>query len=507
MKVLLVLSISICVAHGLIRLPTEKELSAFLRSVPRFPTRNIPLLPQSPLPQLHAEYNRTFRPLSTFKPYEGCSINKSLEIWDYGTIQTPNYPEDYPSDTSCEWVLEGPPGSRIQATVFDLETQAWFLGYYDFVAFSRDGDFEKVDQFAGDANSKTPFIVESYENKFGVRFKSNGFINYRGLKLSYVVRPIEETADNGYQVSNDDGVCGRSFILDEDTETTTVVEEETTTILAEESSTAEAAVTEETTVGEEVTSQIPEITTESPRIIGDTKAAPNAYPWMVALLINGRSFCGGTIIDNQHIITAAHCTDGAETITILMGAHNLRASKEEEPNRRVVNVTAENIHQHPNYNEDTVTHDISIIRLDDKLEFNDAIRPICLPNRQFINQFFVNEAVNVTGWGITGDRAGISPELQVTNVTVMNNGQCRQVFRDILTGNQVCTKTTPTNSPCRGDSGGPLFLKQTGPKGVYLMHIGIVSFGTQTCERGFPVAFTRTIAFLDFINQVTGKNL
>lgn len=65
----------------------------------------------------------------------------------------------------------------------------------------------------------------------------------------------------------------------------------------------------------------------------------------------------------------------------------------------------------------------------------------------------------------------------------MNNGACRQVFRDILTGNHVCTKTTPTNSPCRGDSGGPLFLKQTGPKGDYLLQIGIVSFGTITCER------------------------
>lgn len=98
------------------------------------------------------------------------------------------------------------------------------------------------------------------------------------------------------------------------------------------------------------------------------------------------------------MIYAAHCTDGAETVTILIGAHNLRASKEEEPDRRVVNVTADDIHQHPKYDEETVTHDISIIRLPDKLTFNDNVKPICLPNRQFLNQFFIKESVNVTGW-------------------------------------------------------------------------------------------------------------
>ncbi|CAL8113620.1 unnamed protein product [Orchesella dallaii] len=486
MKCILILSLSVAFAAGVLRLPTEKELGAFIRSIPRFPTRQIPLFPPSPLPSLHSEFNRTFR--GVYRPYEACSINKTLGLWDFGTIQTPNYPEDYPSDTSCEWVLEGPPDSRIQLTVFDLETQAWFLGYYDYVAFSRDGNFEKVDQFAGDANAKTPFLVDSYENKIGIRFKSNGFINYRGLKLEYVVRPVNETAENKYKVSNDDGVCGRSFILDPMTEAPAV---ETTT---------GAAVEESTTAGEEAT-------TQGQRIIGHTPALPHAYPWMVALLINGRSFCGGSVIDDQHIITAAHCTDGAETVTILLGTHNLKASSEEEPGRRVVNVTAENIHQHPKYNEDTVTHDISIIRLPEKLTFDEYIKPICLPNREFVNEFFEKQAVNVTGWGITGDRAGISPDLQVTNVEVMGNGQCRQVFRDVLTGNQICTKTTPTNSPCRGDSGGPLYLRQSGPNGDYLMQVGIVSFGTVTCERGYPVAFTRVTAFLDYINEITGRNL
>lgn len=252
MKLLAILSVTVALSHGLVRIPTQKELNAFIRSVPRFPTRQISVIP--PLPTLHAEYSRPIR--GVFKPLEGCSVNKTLSLWDYGTIQTPNYPEDYPSDTACEWVLEGPPGSRIEATVFDLETQAWFLGYYDYVAFSLTGDFETVDQFAGDANSKTPFLVKSIENKLGVRFKSNGFINYRGLKLGYVVRPANESTDNGYQVSNDDGICGRSFVLDSVTEGSAG---ESTTSLPEETTSAP----EETTSAQEETTAAPEDPTTS----------------------------------------------------------------------------------------------------------------------------------------------------------------------------------------------------------------------------------------------------
>ena len=45
------------------------------------------------------------------------------------------------------------------------------------------------------------------------------------------------------------------------------------------------------------------------KIIGHSPAPKHAYPWMVAMLIDGRHFCGGSLIDAQHVLTAAHCTD------------------------------------------------------------------------------------------------------------------------------------------------------------------------------------------------------
>lgn len=46
---------------------------------------------------------------------------------------------------------------------------------------------------------------------------------------------------------------------------------------------------------------------DSERIVGGDNAAPNAWPWIVVLFNGGRQFCGGSLIDNIHVLTAAHC--------------------------------------------------------------------------------------------------------------------------------------------------------------------------------------------------------
>ena len=59
----------------------------------------------------------------------------------------------------------------------------------------------------------------------------------------------------------------------------------------------------------------------------------------------------------------------------------------------------------------------------------------------------------------------------------------------------------------QGDSGGPLMLKEDSPLGPYYTQLGIVSFGSLTCERGLPVGFIRVTAFMDYISEVTGKQV
>ncbi|OXA51762.1 Chymotrypsin BI [Folsomia candida] len=457
----------------------------FLAATPIHPTFKVPEVFGQESEQLKFEAYTNFT--GTFTPFADCSENKTdLQLGDYGVIKTPNYPRNYPGRSSCQWYLESPPNTKIEATIFDLYTQPWFFTYFDYVMITRDGNFSKVDRMAGDMNTKTPLTISSELNKLGIRFRSSTLFNFRGMKIHYLVKSmdgnVEKLAPSPY-----DNVCGQSTILG--SQSPVVVIPPLPALPGVVTTTTEATV--ETTT-------IPQT---DDHIIGPDFASRGSFPWMAAMLIDGRSFCGGSLIDNQ-----AHCTDGAKRITVLLGALDIKSKTEK---RLTFNITRENIFQHPDYNPNTITHDITVIKLPEKVNYTDNIRPICLPNRYYVENTFVGEEVRVSGWGKPFDSApGISPILKNTTANVIANGQCRRFFRSIVTGNLICIGTTFDASPCRGDSGGPLVVKQTTESGQpFFMQLGIVSFGGNSCQKAYPVGFTRVSAFLDYISSVTTKTL
>merc|ERR1712234_46188 len=118
------------------------------------------------------------------------------------------------------------------------------------------------------------------------------------------------------------------------------------------------------------------------RIVGGFEAEPNQWPWQVALFVDNAWFCGGSLISENYVLTAAHCVDGASYYDIMAGAHNVRESS--EPN--------------------SLSNDIALIELPSPITFNDYIKPSCLPS--------VRDTA--TGWGKPSDNAGgISPVLRI----------------------------------------------------------------------------------------------
>merc|ERR1711997_498249 len=95
------------------------------------------------------------------------------------------------------------------------------------------------------------------------------------------------------------------------------------------------------------------------RIVGGFEAEPNQWPWQVALFIDNAWFCGGALISENYVLTAAHCADGATYFDIMAGAHNVRESS--EPHR--VEVTSYNGWTHPNWDHNTLANDIALIEL------------------------------------------------------------------------------------------------------------------------------------------------
>jgi len=225
-----------------------------------------------------------------------------------------------------------------------------------------------------------------------------------------------------------------------------------------------------------------------PRIVGGIEATPNSWPHQVALFIDDMYFCGGSLISNEWVLTAAHCMDGAGFVNVVMGAHNIRQNEASQ-----VSMTSYDHFTHENWNSWLLTNDLALIKLPSPVEFNDNIQAVKLPSFDIS----VGTVVTPTGWGRPSDSAsGISDVLRQVDVPVMDNDSCDAVY-GIVGDGVVCIDATGGKGTCNGDSGGP--LNHNG------MTYGITSFGSSAgCEKGYPDAFTRVNYYLDWIEAKTG---
>merc|ERR1712055_823631 len=237
------------------------------------------------------------------------------------------------------------------------------------------------------------------------------------------------------------------------------------------------------------------------RIVGGHEAAHHEWPWQVALFIDDAWFCGGALISENYVLTAAHCADGASYFDVMAGAHNVRASS--EPNR--VEITSYNGWTHPGWNSNDLSNDLALIELPSALPMNDYISASCLPEAGDVPS--VGSLVSITGWGKPSDNAGgISPVLrEVRDIPVISNSDCNDVYGIVGPG-VICIDTAGGRGSCNGDSGGPLIQKAGGKSaGDQWTQVGIVSFGASAgCEVGMPAGFTRTEYYLDWIKSETG---
>merc|ERR1711982_250079 len=228
------------------------------------------------------------------------------------------------------------------------------------------------------------------------------------------------------------------------------------------------------------------------RIVGGHEAMEHQWPWQVALFIDDAWFCGGALISEDYVLTAAHCVDGASYFDIMAGAHNVRESS--EPNR--VEITSFNGWTHPQWSPNDLANDIALIELPSPITFNDYIKPSCLPDMG--DTADPDELVTATGWGKPSDNAGgISPVLRmVEDLPIITNAECNAVY-GIVGDGVVCIDTTGGKGTCNGDSGGPLNMKaEVKAAGQQWKHVGVVSFGSSSgCEVGLPAGFTRTESY------------
>ena len=102
------------------------------------------------------------------------------------------------------------------------------------------------------------------------------------------------------------------------------------------------------------------------RIVGGRESEAGQWPWMVALFIDDAWFCGGSIISEEWVMTAGHCADGAKSVEVMLGAHNVREDAEDGR----MEIISTDIVQHESYNPFLIHNDIALIHLPQPIEFN-----------------------------------------------------------------------------------------------------------------------------------------
>lgn len=227
------------------------------------------------------------------------------------------------------------------------------------------------------------------------------------------------------------------------------------------------------------------------KIVGGQIVEPHSIPFYVAILAVRKSkevtLCGGSLVKDKTILTAAHCLKSSEKAIVIVGAHDLTAN-ESTVQRQFVNSSSYLIH--PEFNFHYARMDVALINLPSSVNFSDAIQPVNLPSGFLFDESFSGEIGTVSGFGQTCDACGSSKFLRFTTNRVMGNSDCSEAFNfnAIPSDTQICVSTTESKSgSCRGDSGSPLTILRDGKP----LQIGISSFGYKKCEEGRPTVFTR----------------
>ncbi|XP_011506550.1 PREDICTED: chymotrypsin-2-like [Ceratosolen solmsi marchali] len=216
------------------------------------------------------------------------------------------------------------------------------------------------------------------------------------------------------------------------------------------------------------------------KIVGGLAAEDGQYPYQVSLRINNRHFCGGSIINNRWILTAAHCLAGFNNtaISAVVGTNYLDKSGSIYQSKRIIS--------HPKYSSLFIRNDIGLIELEKDIEFSEKIQPIKLPDTNFDK---IDYPAILSGWGTTSYPGEPPNELQHIKLSVIDQHECLNTsFR--VTNKNICTLSKKGEGACHGDSGGPLVADQ--------VQIGVVSWGTP-CAKGKPDVFTRVFSYADWI--------
>lgn len=264
----------------------------------------------------------------------------------------------------------------------------------------------------------------------------------------------------------------------------------------------------------------------TPLIVGGQNVSENEFPHMAAIGFRSDGelgwLCGGSLISEQFVLTAAHCTHTAWGPPVLVRLGSAHVGNLPEGGPQPLDIGVQDFIAHPEYAPPARYHDIALVRLVEAVSLSARVRPACLPGIA-TGMPGANPAADpapdsvavATGWGRLSYAGDTSDVLQKVSLRVWDWQACARVYppdgkpdaqrgsvrgrlQEGLGPGMLCAGDPRSNKDtCQGDSGGPLQVSQ----GCTFRLVGVTSFGRE-CGLGLPAVYTRVSHYVPWIESV-----
>ncbi|CAM4678951.1 serine protease 27-like [Lepidochelys kempii] len=249
----------------------------------------------------------------------------------------------------------------------------------------------------------------------------------------------------------------------------------------------------------------------SGRIFSGQDAKDGAWPWQVSVQQNGFHICGGSLVSESWVVSAAHCFD----LSVAISAYRVQLGE-----KRIVSETpaesfssVKRIIPHPNYNSKSFLADIALVELEKPIAFTASISPVCLLNASVYVPS--GKPCWVTGWGNTVPQAVYKPPetLQELEVLTVDSTICNDRYRGLrepsgynpIKDDMICAEYPEGYKGFAwGDSGGPLVCEEGGTwylAGIVSWGKGIKLNGVVSVAPGYPGVYNRPNAHNEWIKK------
>jgi len=255
------------------------------------------------------------------------------------------------------------------------------------------------------------------------------------------------------------------------------------------------------------------------KIVGGDEASPGEWPWIVVFSWGGTDGsltggCGGTLVADRWVVTAAHCLEGktADSISVVIGEHTIWSddyvSDDDDYDDIRKNLELEKIILHEDYDSSTKQHDIALLKLKEPLDLS-VYTPACMPAS---GVDFTGETAWVYGWGKTDMFSDYNADtLRETTQTILSNEECSTKEGEIddvaysmagsITDDMICGEATGQDA-CQGDSGGPFTVEVEGSHHL----AGVTSWGYGCAVEGLPGVYSSVSYHREWLDHQMESN-